>query len=74
MGSHDRFIPDVSCKDVHVPPELAVPNCVCGKPVHTFQSRHLDAVVCCFYTCNHFNLIAFLFLLNLVLVCLELIN
>jgi hypothetical protein len=35
-----ELYPDVSSKDAHVPPELPVPNCDCGRLAWVCQSKH----------------------------------
>jgi hypothetical protein len=47
--------PDVSSKDAHVPPELPVPNCDCGRLAWVCQSKHPDTAARCFYICGGFD-------------------
>ena len=54
-GRPRELYPDASSKDAPVSPDLPVPNCVCGFPVHIFQSKHPDTAARCFYTCSRFN-------------------
>ncbi|XP_066344533.1 uncharacterized protein [Miscanthus floridulus] len=54
-GRPRELYPDASSKDAIVPPALPVPNGDCGFPAHVFQSKHLDIVARCFYTCSRFN-------------------
>jgi hypothetical protein len=56
-GRPTELYPDMSSKDAPVPPDLPVPNYDYGFVAHVFQSRHLDAVACCFYICSRFNVV-----------------
>jgi hypothetical protein len=53
-GRPRELYPDVSSKDVHVPPELSMPNC-CGRLAWVCQSKHLDMAARCFYNCGGFD-------------------
>jgi hypothetical protein len=54
-GHPRELYPDTSSKDAHIPPDLHVPNCDCGRLADVFQSRHADTAAHCFYTCSRFN-------------------
>jgi hypothetical protein len=54
-GRPRELYPDVSSKDAHVPPELPVPNCECGRLAWVCQSKHPDTAARCFYLCGGFN-------------------
>jgi hypothetical protein len=58
-GRSRELYPNASSKDAHVPPNLLVPNCECGRPAWVFQSRHPDTTICFFYACNSFNIGSF---------------
>jgi hypothetical protein len=53
--SSSGVLSDVSSKDAHVPPELSVPNCDCGRLAWVCQSKHPDTFAPCFYLCGGFN-------------------
>ena len=54
-GSPRELYPDVSSKDAHVPPDLPVLNCDCGRPTWVSQSKHPAMAARCFYLCGGFN-------------------
>ena len=55
IGHPRELYPDVSSKDSHVPPDLSVPNCDCGRPAWVCQFKNPDTTARCFYTYRGFN-------------------
>ncbi|KAF8649674.1 hypothetical protein HU200_064214 [Digitaria exilis] len=48
--------PDVSSKDILVPPALPSPQCECGKPARVTQSLHPDTAAREYYKCGDHRL------------------
>ena len=53
LAERAKPYPDKSMKDVPVPPQFPVPQCVCEIPAKIIQSTHPATAARAYYTCGH---------------------